>query len=103
MKSHSHPHLTAETLPPAYTLLLDILRGSPTPLTAYALLEQCRGNGPKTPMQIYRILDRLIAFKLVHKIEKINRGSARAGSWKSSSDPARHRSGRGGRTIYRPG
>jgi Fur family transcriptional regulator, zinc uptake regulator len=67
----NHLRLTAETLPSTYVLVLEILRRSPTPLTAYALLEQCRGKGLKTPVQVYRILDRLITFKLVHRIEKI--------------------------------
>jgi Fur family transcriptional regulator, zinc uptake regulator len=71
MRSQSHVRLAAETLPSAYLLVLDILRGSPTPISAYALLEQCRDKGLKTPVQVYRILDRLIAFKLVHRIEKM--------------------------------
>ncbi len=71
MKSPPRPFLAADRLPPRYRLVLETLRQSPFPLTAYGLLEMCREDGLTTPIQVYRILDRLIAFRLVHRIERM--------------------------------
>lgn len=69
MEHPSRPFLAADRLPPRYRLVLETLRQSPRPLSAYALLGMCRADGLKTPIQVYRILDRLIASRLVHRIE----------------------------------
>jgi Fur family zinc uptake transcriptional regulator len=70
MKSPSRFALTPDRLPPRCQLVLKTLRHSPLPLTTCGMLERCRDHGPKTPIQVYRILDRLIASQLVHRIEK---------------------------------
>jgi Fur family zinc uptake transcriptional regulator len=71
MNSPTRFPIAPDRLPPHYRLVLDTLRQSSLPRTAYGVLEICRGAGLKTPIQVYRILDRLIAFRLVHRIEKM--------------------------------
>jgi Fur family zinc uptake transcriptional regulator len=66
MKSLSRFTLTPDRLPPRCRLVLDTLRQSPLPLTAYGVLERCRNHGLNTPIQVYRILDRLIACQGCH-------------------------------------
>lgn len=71
MKGLNRYLLAPDRLPPRYRLVLESLRQSPLPLTAYGLLEMCREDGLTTPIQVYRILNRLITFRLVHRIEKM--------------------------------
>lgn len=53
-------------------LVLDALRRSSRPLGAYDLLDQLRDAGPRSPMQIYRALDRLMRAGSVHKIASLS-------------------------------
>ena len=41
------------------------------PLTAYTILEQLRDEGFRAPPQVYRALDKLIEFGLVHRLESL--------------------------------
>jgi Fur family transcriptional regulator, zinc uptake regulator len=54
------------------TLVLDALKASSAPLTAYALLDRLRPSGLRAPLQVYRALDRLIEQGSVHKLQSIN-------------------------------
>lgn len=54
------------------TLVLEALKSSSSPLTAYALLDQLRPSGLRAPLQVYRALDRLIEQGSVHKLQSIN-------------------------------
>lgn len=50
----------------------DILRASDRPLSAYTLLSRIEGGQLRAPLQVYRALDKLIAFGLVHRLESVN-------------------------------
>ena len=53
-------------------LVFDELSASPIPLSAYALLDNLRSSGFRAPLQVYRALEKLIEFDLVHKLESRN-------------------------------
>lgn len=53
-------------------LVLGALSRTDGPLSAYALLDQLREHGFRAPLQVYRALDKLVAFGLVHRLESIN-------------------------------
>ncbi len=42
------------------------------PLSAYEVLDRLREQGFKAPLQVYRALDKLVAFGLVHRLESLN-------------------------------
>ena len=52
--------------------VLDILESSPEPLKAYTILFDIQKKGIKSPLQVYRALDKLIEIGKVHKIESRN-------------------------------
>ncbi len=54
------------------SLVLRVLARSTAPLSAYAILDQLRGNGMRAPLQIYRALEKLMDFGLVHRLESLN-------------------------------
>jgi Fur family zinc uptake transcriptional regulator len=43
-----------------------------TPLSAYTILDSLRDEGFRAPLQVYRALDKLVEFGLVHKLESLN-------------------------------
>ena len=51
---------------------LDLLEETKEPLTAYAILFDIQKKGIKSPLQVYRALDKLIEMGKVHKIESKN-------------------------------
>jgi len=53
-------------------LVLEALQRADKPLGAYELLRQLRPEGLRSPLQIYRALDRLVAEGAVHKIESLS-------------------------------
>ena len=52
--------------------VLDLLERSKEPLKAYAILFDIQNKGIKSPLQVYRALDKLIEMGKVHKIESKN-------------------------------
>lgn len=54
--------------------VLDALTASSVPMSAYDLLDldDIRAKGLKAPLTIYRALDKLRDFNLVHRIESLN-------------------------------
>ena len=52
--------------------VLNLLEGSKEPLKAYAILFNIQKKGIKSPLQVYRALDKLIEIGKVHKIESKN-------------------------------
>ena len=52
--------------------VLSLLEGSKEPLKAYAILFNIQNKGIKSPLQVYRALDKLIEIGKVHKIESKN-------------------------------
>ncbi|MBN9073011.1 MAG: transcriptional repressor [Rhizobiales bacterium] len=54
------------------TLVLDALTKWDGPASAYSLLDQLRAQGFRAPLQVYRALDKLIEYGLVHRLESLN-------------------------------
>tara|TARA_B100002051_G_scaffold83480_1_gene79630 strand:+ start:545 stop:949 length:405 start_codon:yes stop_codon:yes gene_type:complete len=52
--------------------VLDVLENSSEPLKAYTILYDIQNKGIKSPLQVYRALDKLIEIGKVHKIESKN-------------------------------
>ncbi len=53
-------------------LVLSVLEKEKAPLSAYTILDRLRGDGFRAPLQVYRALEKLIAGKLVHRLESVN-------------------------------
>jgi len=53
-------------------LVFGSLSGAGGPLTAYAILDLLRDSGFRAPLQVYRALDKLVEFGLVHRLESLN-------------------------------
>lgn len=53
-------------------LVFQTLQKSSSPLSAYAILDRLQGNGIRAPLQVYRALEKLIDFGLVHRLESLN-------------------------------
>lgn len=53
-------------------LVFEALSEAKGPLTAYAILDALRSEGFKAPLQVYRALDKLVEFGLVHRLESLN-------------------------------
>lgn len=68
------------------TLVLDALARAEGPASAYALLDQLREEGLRAPPQVYRALEKLIEYGLVHKLESLN-------SFVACAHPHEHRHG----------
>ena len=64
--------LTSEKLTNNQKTVLDLLEKSKEPLKAYAILFDIQKKGIKSPLQVYRALDKLIEIGKVHKIESRN-------------------------------
>ncbi|MEF2071853.1 Fur family transcriptional regulator [Consotaella aegiceratis] len=62
-----HPHLTKNQ-----ALVLDALAKEGVPLSAYAILDRLRDDGLRAPLQVYRALDKLLDYELVHRLESLN-------------------------------
>ncbi|TPW33552.1 transcriptional repressor [Martelella alba] len=54
------------------SLVLDCLSHRHEPMSAYTILDQLRNDGFKAPLQVYRALDKLTEFGLVHRLESMN-------------------------------
>lgn len=53
-------------------LVFDALSASESPLSAYDILDGLRDEGLRAPLQVYRALDKLIAYGLIHRLESLN-------------------------------
>lgn len=69
MNEHVH---SATDLTKNQSLVMGELSKADGPLSAYAILDQLRDHGLRTPPQVYRALDKLVEFGLVHKLESLN-------------------------------
>jgi Fur family transcriptional regulator, zinc uptake regulator len=54
------------------SLVLELLESHQNPLSAYSILEQLTDAGLRAPPQVYRALEKLIDYGLIHKLESIN-------------------------------
>ncbi|WP_299867234.1 Fur family transcriptional regulator [uncultured Hoeflea sp.] len=69
MNEHVH---AATDLTKNQTLVMGALTNSDGPLSAYTILDQLRDHGFRAPLQVYRALDKLVEFGLVHRLESLN-------------------------------
>ncbi|MCO5073017.1 MAG: transcriptional repressor [Rhizobiaceae bacterium] len=53
-------------------LVFGVLSKADGPLSAYSMLDQLREHGFRAPLQVYRALEKLVEFGLVHRLESIN-------------------------------
>ncbi len=67
MHVHGHPELTKNQ-----SLVYGALETASAPMSAYALLDALHGQGLRAPLQVYRALDKLVAFGMVHRLESLN-------------------------------
>lgn len=67
MTAHAHPALTKNQ-----KLVFGSLSEAAGPLTAYAILDLLRDAGFRAPLQVYRALDKLVEYGLVHRLESLN-------------------------------
>ncbi len=66
-----HVHASAD-LTKNQSLVMGALTKSDGPLSAYTILDQLRDDGFRAPLQVYRALDKLVEFGLVHRLESLN-------------------------------
>lgn len=71
MSTPSHNHSSA-SLTKNQTLVMDVLLAADGPLSAYSILELLRDRGFSAAPQVYRALDKLVAFGMVHRLESLN-------------------------------
>lgn len=69
MNEHVHFH---QDLTKNQSLVMGALTRSEGPLSAYTILDQLRDEGFRAPLQVYRALDKLVEFGLVHRLESLN-------------------------------
>ena len=68
----AHEHAKPADLTRNQELVLGALNHSPAPLSAYDILDRLRGDGLRAPLQVYRALDKLVEFGMVHRLESLN-------------------------------
>ena len=54
------------------SIVLAVLESHQSPLSAYSILDQLTDAGLRAPPQVYRALEKLIDYGLIHKLESIN-------------------------------
>jgi Fur family zinc uptake transcriptional regulator len=54
------------------SLVFNALARADGPLSAYTILDQLRGDGFRAPLQVYRALDKLLDYGMIHRLESIN-------------------------------
>lgn len=59
-------------LTPNQKQVWDTLLAARVPLGAYALLDRLKGSNFKAPLQVYRALDKLVEYGMVHRLESLN-------------------------------
>ncbi len=68
---NEHVHASTD-LTKNQSLVMGTLTRSDGPLSAYTILDQLRDDGFRAPLQVYRALDKLVEFGLVHRLESLN-------------------------------
>ncbi len=73
MSNHHHHHNHAShDLTRNQTLVFNVLSKADGPLSAYTILDQLRDDGFRAPLQVYRALEKLLEFGMVHRLESLN-------------------------------
>jgi len=68
---NKHAHSESE-LTKNQSLVMKALSAANGPMSAYAILDELRDEGFRAPPQVYRALDKLVEFGLVHRLESLN-------------------------------
>ncbi|MGI9402861.1 MAG: transcriptional repressor [Rhizobiaceae bacterium] len=63
---------TAPDLTKNQSLVMNALSEASGPMSAYSILDQLRDHGFRAPPQVYRALDKLVEFGMVHRLESLN-------------------------------
>jgi len=61
-----------QTLTKNQKIVFNLLQSSGEPLKAYSILDSLKNEGLKSPLQVYRALDKLVELGKIHKIESQN-------------------------------
>ena len=64
---HTPPNLTKNQ-----SMVMAALLEANGPLSAYAILDLLRSKGLRAPLQVYRALDKLVEYGMVHRLESMN-------------------------------
>ena len=64
---HTPPELTKNQ-----ALVMRVLSQADGPMSAYGILDELRDDGLRAPLQVYRALDKLVEFGMVHRLESLN-------------------------------
>ena len=67
-----HTHLSNDDLTKNQSLVMNALSNAQGPLSAYTILDELRDHGFRAPLQVYRALDKLVEFGMVHRLESLN-------------------------------
>jgi Fur family zinc uptake transcriptional regulator len=69
---HHHPSDQETPLTRNQQAVLTVLRGASKPMSAYQILDRTSAQGMRAPPQVYRALEKLLEFGLIHRIETLN-------------------------------
>ncbi|WP_337266922.1 Fur family transcriptional regulator [Oryzifoliimicrobium ureilyticus] len=64
--------MSLQSLTRNQSMVFDVLEKAEGPLSAYTILDRLRDQGFRAPLQVYRALDKLIEYGVVHRLESIN-------------------------------
>ncbi len=67
MGEHANRDLTKNQ-----TLVMNTLSKASSPMSAYSILDELRDEGFRAPLQVYRAIEKLQEFGLVHRLESLN-------------------------------
>jgi len=70
--SSKHANPAPDKLTRNQSLVFRALENAEKPLGAYDLLDSLRRYGLRSPLQVYRALDKLMDLGLVHRLESLN-------------------------------
>ena len=71
--SSTHTHSKkSQSLTKNQKIVFNLLQNSGEALKAYSILDSLKKEGLKSPLQIYRALDKLVELGKIHKIESKN-------------------------------
>lgn len=71
-QAHHTPVPQAPKLTRNQSLVLETLAQSELPLSAYTILDLLRPEGFRAPLQVYRALEKLLEYGLIHRLESLN-------------------------------
>lgn len=69
--NYAHTHATHD-LTRNQSLVFDVLSKADGPLSAYTILDQLRDDGFRAPLQVYRALEKLLDYGMIHRLESLN-------------------------------